>query len=361
MAVNESDLDITFSKKKKIALLFICINERYWPYLHQVIQDCRNNFLPHHLVDFYVWTDIPQKNDPAFQKRLQELVPDSEFRHNSPNRAPDQWWGRDTIWNAVSSLRDQKNVKLIETEPVEWPAPTLMRYHLFLNEEKTLKGYDHVFYLDADMRVVEKISDEILCEGLTAAEHPMYSLRPNYIPPYEPNQDSTAYIHRLGKVIDENGKPRFKPYYCAGGFQGGRSKDFIKAMKKMKKNIDKDFDNNYVAIWNDESHWNKYLWDYKGELVVLNPSYVYPDSLIDEYYVPIWGQKYQPKIITLTKHFSLSKEAGDDLKEFLGEKTNQFQCTQCGDMFQTQPGIVIKKILDCPGSGKEHKIEQSQG
>jgi hypothetical protein len=87
-------------------------------------------------------------------------------------------------------------------------------------------------------------------------------------------------------------------------------------MKEMKKNIDKDFTNNYIAIWNDESHWNAYLAKNEPE-VVLTPSYIYPDSLIDDYYVKIWGVNYQPKLMTLTKKFSTSSEGGTAVNEML--------------------------------------------
>jgi len=312
--VNESDISVGFSRKKKVALLFVNINERYWPYLKQVIEDCRNNFLPHHNVDYFVWSDMPE--------------------------------------NYV------EGVTLIPVEPIEWPAPTLMRYHLFLQKEEELKEYDYVFYLDADMRVVQKISDEILGESLTAAPHPGYVTKSNFIPPYEPNKDSEAYIDRLGFIgKDEKGNTRFIPFYAAGGFQGGKAKPFIKAMQVMKQRIDKDFDRNYTAIWNDESHWNRYLWDFQkkgGHITFLDVSYVYPDSLINEYYIPLWGKAYEPKIITLTKPFTLSKEAGAQLRETLGQSV--FRCPTCNDAIEYQ-GHKIVKVMSCPGSKQPHPVE----
>lgn len=354
--INDSDLQITFLPKKKIALTFISVNERYWPYLHQVILDCQKLFMPHHQVDYFVWTDMPLTDTPQYQERLNQLAPNSEYIKGA--RGPNQWWPREVIEDTVKFLRDTKNIKLIETEPIDWPAPTLMRYHLFLQEEEALKGYDYVFYLDADMRVVSKISDEILGETLTAAEHPMYSLRKEYIPPYEPNPNSTAYISRPGQiVVDETGRQRFKPYYYAGGFQGGVAKDWIKAMKVMKANIDKDFNNNYTAIWNDESHWNKYLSTYKKHLVVLPPSYIYPDSLIKEYYEPIWGRSYEPKIITITKPFSLSKEGAAEINQFLGKKSESLaECPVCKDKFEV-PGSKILRVVKCPGQGRAHQLD----
>ena len=341
--VNEDGLDIQFEDKKKVAITFISVNDRYWPYLKQVIEDCKHNFLPHHNVDYFVWSDIPEKGSPEYQ-----AIKGTE------------WWTKEKLVETVDYLRDTKGIEIFETEAIEWPAPTLMRYHLFLQQEEKLKEYDYVFYLDADMRVVDKISDELFNEGLLSAEHPMYSLRREYIPPYEPNPDSTAYIPRPGRVIDDNGKPRFKPYYYAGGFQGGKTDEWIRAMQVMKDNIDKDFNNNYVAIWNDESHWNKYLSTYEGELIVLPPSYIYPDSLIKEYYEPIWGKKYEPKIITITKPFSLSKQGAEHLNEFLGRPNEPvFKCPTCNDSFQAQ-GHTIKRVITCPGTGKPHELEMAK-
>lgn len=375
--VGTDGIDVEFAPKQKIALLFISLNDRYWPYLAQVIKDCRQNFLPHHKVDYFVWTDY---NEESKKKQLdsldrlaaeynktksQELLNGVVNTFASILRLYGLFYPQE-VQKAITSLGGQglffkvegpkfwiesprpvneaDVILLIEaskdilrhshkdmdevlqgtivsdTAPVEWPAPTLMRYHLFLSQEEKLKEYDHVLYLDADMRVLTKISDEVLSEGLLSAEHPMYSLRKEYIPPYEPNEESTAFIKRPGRILDENGKKRFKPYYYAGGFQGGKADLFIEAMRTMKKNIDKDFDNNYTAIWNDESHWNKYLFEYTGPLVVLSPSYIYPDSLIKEYYEKIWGQSYEPKIMTLTKPFSLSSQGAEEINKFIEGK-----------------------------------------
>lgn len=88
-------------------------------------------------------------------------------------------------------------------------------------------------------------------------------------------------------------------------------------MKVMRDMIDKDFsENNYIPIWNDETAWNKYLF-LNPPSVVLNPSYVYPDSLNTAYYQRVWGRNYVPRLITLTKKFSLSKEGGVGLQQVL--------------------------------------------
>ena len=216
-------------------------------------------------------------------------------------------------WSDSTEIKD---VKIIPTEPMEWPFPTLYRYSLFLREEELLKEYDFIFYIDADELFVSRVGEEILGD-LVAVQHPMYALRKEYIPPYEPSEKSTAYIPRPGRVITENGKKRFEPLYFAGGLQGGRTQNFIAAMKAMKEMIDKDFtENNHIPIWNDESTLNAYFFK-NPPTIVLSPSYCYPDSLIKAYYFRVWGRSYVPKIITLTKKFSLTTDGGINLQNIL--------------------------------------------
>lgn len=257
--------------KYKVGVMLVCINQNYWQYAEPVIRGLREYFLPGHETEIMMWSDMP----------------------NYPE-AKDVTYG----------------TTIFPTESVEWPYPTLMRYHFFLGQEEYLKKFDYLFYIDLDMRVVNIVGDEILGDGLTAAQHPMYALDKKFIPPYEPNPQSASFIPRPGRVINENGKSRFEALYYAGGLQGGKSTQFIEAMKATKKLIDKDLNKGYVPIWNDETAWNKYLFD-NPPSVVLSPSYVYPDSMIQDYYLKVWGRDYIPRIITITKPFTLSKEGGD--------------------------------------------------
>lgn len=251
-------------KKYKVGVMFVCINEMYWPYINPVIADTKQFFLPGHEVEIMVWSDMPH-------------IPEGTTKFHA--------------------------------EPVGWPYPTLMRYHMFLGQEAYLNKFDYLFYIDLDMRIVNVVGDEILGNGLTMAQHPMYALRQEFWTPFEPNPESAAHIKQPGRIVEVNGKRMFQPLYAAGGVQGGTTESFIPAMKAMKKTIDSDFNKNYIARWNDESHWNKYLSE-NTPAVVLSPSYVYPDSMINEYYKKLWGCDYPPKIITITKPFSLSSEGG---------------------------------------------------
>lgn len=295
-------------KKFKVAFCWICLNPPYWEYAKDMVSGAKQFFLPGHNVDFFLWSDIPKTdeeiNDFVIQRK--QVAP-------TVNEA-----------EALAYIKDlssfiHTNMTVFPTEGVEWPLPTLMRYSLFLQQEEKLKEYDYIFYCDVDMKFVNVVGDEILGKGLTAALHPGYATRKEYWPPYEPNKNSASYINRPGMVIDDGGKRRFMPMYFAGGFQGGVASRYLEAMKTMKHTIEKDFMIGYQSIWNDESHWNKYLEKTPEDTIVLTPSYIYPDSLIKEYYEPLWGCSYPPKLITLTKKFSVSKEGGEAVQKMINK------------------------------------------
>lgn len=298
-------------KKFKIGVMFVCINQIYWQYAVDVLQGAQNLLLPGHDVDFLVWSDVPENNSKEEEKLLEQ------FKIRDDVKTLEDGMSREDAKTFLDTFWSTKNLTVFPTDSIEWPYPTLMRYHLFLGQEEKLKEYDYLFYIDLDMRFVNVVGDEILGDGLTAAQHPMYALPQNLWLPYEANPASTAYVRQPGKLLERNGKPLFMPLYAAGGIQGGTRDSFIEAMKSMKIAIDEDFSRNYVARWNDESHWNRYLNDHPPS-VILSPSYVYPDSMIEEYYVKkVWGCNYPPKIITITKPFTVSKEGGEAARKLI--------------------------------------------
>lgn len=295
--------------KYKVAFLFICLNPNYWEFIARAIGGAKQFFLPDHNVDYFVWSDIPERPEEITQKIAEDLLQKGQAQSSvisaeHVNILLDEN-KRKELDNMVQGLVDmRKGITFFETEAVQWPLPTLFRYNLFLQQEEKLNEYDYIFYCDIDMVFANYVGDEILGDGLTASLHPMYALRQNFNAPFEPNPKSSAYVP-------------FNNTYYAGGFQGGKSTDFIKAMKEMRRTIDLDFEkNNYIARWNEESHWNKYLKD-NPPSITLSPAYIYPDSLINEYYIKLWGRNYSPKIITLTKKFSISKEGGMAIQEHM--------------------------------------------
>ncbi len=162
-----------------------------------------------------------------------------------------------------------------------WPGPTLHRYHTILKAEP-LASYDYIFYVDADCRFVGTVGNEIL-GGLVGVIHQGQATQPRDIRAYETNRKSTACISRT----------EGRRYY-AGGFQGGRSPDFIKAMQVIRGQITTDEANGITAKWHDESHWNRYLVDRPPD-IALPPTYCCSDFDL----LP------NPKLLALTKESRL--------------------------------------------------------
>ena len=61
-------------------------------------------------------------------------------------------------------------------------------------------------------------------------------------------------------------------------------------------NIEKDFENDLIAVWHDESHMNRYLIDNPPTLS-LTPSYCFAEEQMKNPQYP-----YEPKIIALKKN-----------------------------------------------------------
>jgi hypothetical protein len=208
-------------------LLIAIATGKYHSFIEPMIGSAREFFLSgeSHDVNFLVFTDNPT------------LIPDHSDTYTS-------------VW---------------EHRP--WPYPTLLRYHAFLSQKDFISGYDYLFYCDADMLFVAPVGDEILVDGLVATIHPgFYNKHINDFS-YERNENSTAYI----------------PYghgenYYAGGFNGGRSADFIEMCKVIKHNIDVDHSKDIIAEWHDESQLNKYFYDVVSPAKKLDPSYCFPEA-----------------------------------------------------------------------------------
>lgn len=349
----------------KIGILMICVNPFFWPYARESITTAKKHLFKDAEVEYLLWTDIPKPHSEKAKKVLETCKPAAELEAIKAKGLTDAEFNafiqipvKEEIEGAMEFLNSEKDITIVEIDPVEWPYPTLLRYHHFVQQEEYLKRFDKLLYIDADMRVVADIDTSIFGEGLTCAKHPMYALGRSFIPPIEPNPSSTAYIPRLGQIMTDNrGKYWFDPVYAAGGIQGGATGPFLEAMWGMKRAIDRDLQNNYIAIWNDESHWNKYLSDHASDsLIVLDPGYVYPDSLIKEYYEPKWGRSYEPKIITLTKKHTLSRIGAKQVIAQIERPLTPFVCPTCHDILPHPENARIIEVKLCEGKGKNHDV-----
>jgi len=224
-------------QKYKVGLLVMATG-KYTVFLENLLKSADAYFLPEHEVTYFVFTDgqVPDNNHVVkiYQKRL------------------------------------------------GWPHDTLMRFQVYCSASNALQQMDYLFACDADMLFVDTVGDEILGDRV-ATRHPGFV--GERLEDYEKNPLSTAYI-----------APGEGKYYYAGGFYGGTSKEFLKIAQTCLDNIFLDLQRDYIAVWHDESHLNRYFVD-NPPTVVLSPSYCYPD---------VWDLPYPKKLLAITK----------DLKEF---------------------------------------------
>jgi histo-blood group ABO system transferase len=179
------------------------------------------------------------------------------------------------------------NVKISQIDHEPWPVPTLKRYHYFLKEKDYISQFDYCFYMDVDMKIENKVGNEIL-GNLVATQHPYQTFYPKEQRSYERNPKSLAYVAQ-GEEGDN---------YYAGGFNGGSTERFLEMSEVIAKRVDEDLKNEVIALWHDESHMNRYLIDNPPTLS-LTPSYCFAEEQLNNPQYP-----YEPKIIALKKNHS---------------------------------------------------------
>lgn len=98
-------------------------------------------------------------------------------------------------------------------------------------------------------------------------------------------------------------------YYVAGGLNGGKQAAFLAMCETLANNIQRDQDNNIMAIWHDESHLNRYIATH-SQYKLLDPSYLYPEG---------WKLPFEAKILVREKsnYFDV-----DDFKGYKKEKAS---------------------------------------
>jgi len=168
-----------------------------------------------------------------------------------------------------------------------WPHDTLKRFEVYSKNHEQLAQMDYLFAIDADMLFVDNFGDEILKERV-ATQHPGFVGKRGS---YDTNPLSTACV---GSNEGE--------YYFAGGFYGGSAQEFLKMAYKISENIKTDLAKNYIAVWHDESHLNRYFIDNKP-IIALDCSYCYPEEGESCGYLSV-----KPKLIALLKDHNEMRE-----------------------------------------------------
>nr|MCR5251985.1 glycosyl transferase family 6 [Lachnospiraceae bacterium] len=119
-------------------------------------------------------------------------------------------------------------------------------------------------------------------EGLFVTMHPGYFASSPAEFTYDNNPGCTAYIKK------GEGK-----YYFAGGFNGGRTEDYLKMIRCLAERIEEDLRNDIIALWHDESQLNRYMNDLDEKYYrILSPAYLYPED---------WDLPFKEKITVMDK------------------------------------------------------------
>ena len=172
------------------------------------------------------------------------------------------------------AIEPADDVVVIPQKRLGWPFDTLKRFHLYVEQEKLFSQMDYLFAIDADMRFVAEIGEEVLGKlvgvGRDVGKHITY----------ERNKRSKANVSK------KKGR-----HYFAGAFYGGEREEFLKLVRKAKWQVDADLKDNYIAVWHDESHLNRYFYDHEPA-IILSTAYCYPEC---------WDLPYEKKLVALAK------------------------------------------------------------
>ncbi|MBI5274772.1 MAG: hypothetical protein HY860_06960 [Chlamydiales bacterium] len=223
---------VTLSECKNVGLCIMATG-KYATYAETFIESARKHFCTDHKVTYFVFTD--QQLQPA------------------------------------------KDVVRIEQKRLGWPHDTMMRFSVYYNNKDAFNDLDYIFASDADMLFVADVGSEILSDRV-ATQHPGFVGKRGS---YETNPISMACIN------DNEGS-----YYFAGGFYGANKEEFVKLCGTLSNNIEADLTKNFIAVWHDESHLNRYFIN-NPPTKILNPSYCYPES---------WNLPYEKKLLALDKN-----------------------------------------------------------
>jgi len=201
-------------------------------------------------------------------------------KHFTPQHSPTLFVFTNEPYAAPGAIR-------IEQEHRPFPYPTLMRYHMVAKNAALYRNYDYLFYCDADMLFVDRIDPRVLGKRI-ATRHPGFYNKVRKDFSYETRPECRAYV-----------PPNMGVHYYCGGFNGGTAAEYITMAETIKTWVDQDAKKNLVAVWHDESHFNRYMIE-NPPTMILDPSYCMPDSPSK---VKAWGlTQFKPKLLALEKN-----------------------------------------------------------
>tara|TARA_A100000172_G_C3013228_1_gene100559 strand:+ start:92 stop:808 length:717 start_codon:yes stop_codon:yes gene_type:complete len=187
------------------------------------------------------------------------------------------------------------DVKVFKQEHLEWPYITIKRFEIINKAREEIEKCDHLVFIDADALVVDKITEEEFFNDkpLFGVHHPCHFLKmqPHTKSPgaYEQNPKSEAYVD-LSKGLPD--------IYWQGCLWGGQVPQVCAMIDDLQARVNRDLENDIVAVWHDESQINKYFLERITDVHTFDSSYAFPE--VFESYC-----NFSPKIVHLAKDNSV--------------------------------------------------------
>lgn len=230
--------EIKLKERYKVGLCIVATG-RYDTYAEKLIASARKYFCQEHDVTYFVFTD--------------------------------------------GNISEAKDVIKVFQKRIGWPFDTLKRFHIYYENRHLFSEMDYLFATDADMLFYSPVGSEILGKRV-ATQHPGFVDK----------RGSYEYRKRSAACVGPNeGK-----HYFAGGFYGGIREEFFKLLEETIFQIDSDLQHNFIAVWHDESHLNRYFINHEPTLI-LSPSYCYWEEV---------DMPYEKKLVAVFKNHEELRE-----------------------------------------------------
>ena len=190
------------------------------------------------------------------------------------------------VFTDSSAISPAVDVSVLHQDFLGWPFSTLYRYHLFRRICDELRDFDYVVFFNANALILGPIGLPEFFGGdpriqLVAGRHPACHQPSGFVYPFENRPSSRAYVNAGSD-------------YFQGCINAGRGSAFADMVDELSRAIDDDLKDGLIALWHDESHWNRYvlaLRDLHPEAVhILESNFLHPTDLD-------WQLPQPPRII----------------------------------------------------------------
>lgn len=177
------------------------------------------------------------------------------------------------VFTDDKNIRPSDRIHTYYEEPKGFPMDSLLRFDLFLKIEQDVMDCDYLFFFNSNIQFQKEVAPDMILptaaeNGLVGVLHPGYYAKQNSLMlPYEKRRQSTAYIPYKSTETYQ---------YFMGGLNGGTREAYYELIRICSANIHKDMEQDIMAIYHDESHFNCYV--HNKTIKELSPSYGFPED-----------------------------------------------------------------------------------